>query len=375
MPTNVHLARASRALTVATVLVTAAGVARANELVYVDAEPECASVLQTEALRDAIAQRLPGWRVGPAPGLAPDPNAEQTDNGIHADDGGTPVDDIPRVHWMGSAPACMVVFRQGDDRVVLAPPQTTEQIHDVAARIAWLVEFSLVPDPPAPAVAPHPELPSTELGGSGPAAPLDPAASSPRSPAEPATLFRGGRITGAFGGLTVVGTSMLGKPAILMGARGALVRNGRAWFGIEGVGIANRVRTGETNENDEVTYAFGGVGNLMFGGEFNATRLVHPYVVGTTGVGAIVYQSLAQSLGNPNTTELQDPNRGVVIMAAALEVGATFNLATFARIDVGVQYRRWFPMEIEAWSVPGLRSRDLGQFGGTLTARFGRFTL
>lgn len=323
--------------------------AHATLPVRVHVDPRCGDETRARALHEAIALRLPQVRIEAS---APD---EAGSDALH-------------VRWVPHDAACAIHVHGPGERVVLDDPG--DSLGDAAVRIAFLHDLAAAlpiddddanpPALPPPTPAPVATADARALAQASVAGPDD--------GGQPRVLVDGVRLRSLYGGIQVEGSALLSTPVLLAGLRGGIGFARGLLLEIEGRGVNTRVPTGTRSELGSPEYLNGGWGTVRIGAEIQPDERIHAYVLAGAGAGALIVQP---RVGPPEPTS--DDPRGVVVAAFSAEAGVTFNLARFARADVGLAYRQLVPFEAPGFQPYRLVSGDLSHLGVTLSLRFGSF--
>lgn len=185
---------------------------------------------------------------------------------------------------------------------------------------------------------------------------------------EPQQLFDVNADLTGFGTFEARYTEMMGKPGVMMGARGGVVFSGHYLLGLGAYGLVSPLETPEVNANGNGLMDLGYAG-LFTGVNIAPRKLFHISVPVFVGVGqAQINQKIFIESGDIGITRMIYAEKSVFLVlepALLLEV----NVTNFMKIGLGASYRMIENSDLNT----DISDDDLSGFSGNLTLSFGKF--
>jgi hypothetical protein len=211
--------------------------------------------------------------------------------------------------------------------------------------------------------------PSTGSTGSAQPALAAPRTTEQPDEAEEHVLIRSKATLGGYGGPDMRVTSLLGDPAMFVGAQASWVAHHQYLFGVAAYGLATRHNSPESMQINGNPSTLGLVyGGIRLGVVAMPTKLLHVTLAVLAGPGSLSGISSVptraefevgydRQLGHTETFFVMEP-----------EVAVEANVTSFMRVALGASYRY-----VTGVQQPGLSAGNLSSPAASLAFKFGAF--
>ena len=212
---------------------------------------------------------------------------------------------------------------------------------------------------------------SPSFAGSGaiPASLAPPRNEAPPSETEHEVLIRSTAALGGYGGPDVRVTSMLSKPAMLVGAQASWVANHQYLFGVAAYGLATRHNSPESMRIEGQPSTLGLVyGGMRLGMVATPHKLLHVTIAVLAGPGSLSGISRVPTRAEFEVGYERQMGHTETFFVMEPEVAVEVNATSFMRVALGATYRYVTGVE-----QPGLSTGDLSSPAASLAFKFGAF--